>query len=148
MGASHLDNIQQTQNVTIILIFVFSIILIIIGLFNIISYRKMNYIGSFGIVLIIIGIIVMFASPFIEILIRLIIGFTLLFSGFSKLMNPIQSKLFLLKLFIAILLIIGGLYTIFVANLVFMTIGIIIIFFAISKIIDYILSQKNKDIIK
>ena len=143
-----------TQFITYIL----GSILIIIGIFNIINYmislRKLNIIGdsaiTIGIILIIFGIIVMFASTFIEVLIRLIMGIVILFNGFSKLINTVQkpSKLFLVKLLIAILFIVVGLYTIFVANLVFMTIGIIIIFFSISKIIDYIFSQKNKNIIK
>ena len=133
-------------------------ILLTMGIFNVINYgirlRKLSHISdsalTVGIILIIIGIITMFASAFIEVLLRFVIGAVLLFNGLSKLIYSINNpnKLLLLKLLIAILLIVGGLYTILVANLVFMTIGIIIIFFSVSKIIDYIFSQKNKDIIK
>jgi len=126
-------------------------ILITIGILNLIKCLKFqalsNYYLIIGILLIIVGVICIFGSSFIEILIRFIIGSAILFNGFSRLLNVSNKKYFIINLIASILLIACGLYTIFVANLVFMTIGIFIIFFSILKIIDYIRYSKNRDII-
>jgi len=126
-------------------------ILIIIGIFNIIKCLKFealsNYYLLIGIFLIFVGVICIFGSYFIEFLIRVIIGSAILFNGLSRLLNVSNKKFFVVNLITSVLLIACGLYTIFVANLVFMTIGIFVIYFSGLKIIDYIRYSKNKDII-
>lgn len=128
--------------------------LIVVGLINLIAYsrelKKTNISNktplTTGIILVTIGIIAIFASSFIETLIRFIAGAWILYSGVIRLINAINNKeenSFIARLVIAILLICAGFYTIFRANLVFSTIGLLLVIYSVLEIVGYIFYSKK-----
>ena len=100
----------------------------------------------------VIGIIIMFCNGIIEFVIRLIMGGFILANGLNKLIVALNSKDTNDKwqglLAIAIILIIVGLYVILKSNIVFSTVGIVLIIYSSIDLISYIMYPKNKDIIK
>lgn len=128
--------------------------LILIGIFNIISYRKMlkklNVDQKFklisGIILIILGLFVILFSSLIETTIRLIFGGWIIYSGIMRLIEVLNNKentiSFIARLIVAILLIICGLY-VALTNLVYSMIGLFIIIYAILDIIGYVFYKKD-----
>jgi len=128
--------------------------LVLIGIINILSYRKTlkklnkedtsKLIG--GIILIVLGLIVGFAISFIETTIRLVFGAWIIYSGIIKLIEVISSKkektIFYVSLTISILMIICGFYVAINTNLVFQMIGLFIMIYSILEIISYITKQK------
>ena len=76
-------------------------------------------------------------------------------SGINKLvislnLKKIESKIWISLLVVSIILILIGLYVILKSNLVFSSIGLVLIIYSIISLIGCImtLSQKNKDVIK
>lgn len=107
---------------------------------------------TLGITSIVIGIIIMFCNGIIEFVIRLIMGGFILANGLNKLIVALNSKDTNDKwqglLAIAIILILVGLYVILKSNIVFSTVGIVLIIYSSIDLISYIMYPKNKDIIK
>ncbi len=100
-----------------------------------------------GIIFFIIAILLVVFSSAIEILIRITMGIWILFSGINQLVLTIPTikskQSFCIPLIFSILLIIGGLYMIIVANILFSIIGLILLIYGILKISMYIYySQK------
>ena len=130
-------------------------ILIIIGIFNILSYRKIlkklnidqKYKLILGVILIIFGLFVILFSSLIEMTIRLICGGWILYSGIIRLIETLNNKenkiSFISRLIVSILLIICGLYVALYTNLIFSTIGLFIIIYAILDIVGYIFYKKK-----
>lgn len=130
-------------------------ILIIIGIFNILSYRrtlkKLNieqkYKLVIGVILIIFGLFVMFFSSLIEMTFRLICGGWIIYTGIIRLIQTLNIKenkiQFISHLIIAILLIICGFYVALETNLIFSTIGLFIILYAVLEIIGFIFYKKK-----
>lgn len=108
---------------------------------------KTKDLGS-GIALLIISIIFIFLANIVEQIIRFIIGAWILFSGINRLINALsinkKDKKFLPLLIIAALLIIVGIYTIVIGDVVLSTIGIIMMIYAGIDIIGYIFYTKDK----
>lgn len=108
---------------------------------------KTKDLGS-GIALLIISIIFIFFANIVEQIIRFIIGAWILFSGINRLINALsinkKDKKFLPLLIIAALLIIVGIYTIVIGDVVLSTIGIIMMIYAGIDIIGYIFYTKDK----
>ncbi len=143
--------------------YIVGILFIIMGIGKIVSYyqmiRKMNVNNTsdfiLGIVAVILGIIVIFCSSAIEFVIRLVMGGWILYSGILKLiyslnLRDLKVDSWLYVLIVSIIMIICGLYVIVKSNLVFSTIGLILIIYSIIEIIQYIILPKNinPDIIK
>lgn len=108
-----------------------------------------------GITFIVLGIVIMFCSSIIAFVIRLFMGGWLLFNGVTKLMLSLQLRTlnietWYIPLITSIIMIICGLYTIIVTNIIGVAGGIILVIYSISEIIQYITVPKNKnpDIIK
>ncbi len=108
-----------------------------------------------GIAFIVLGIILMFCSSIIAFVIRLFMGGWLLFNGVTKLMLSLQLRTlnietWYIPLITSIIMIICGLYTIIVTNIIGVAGGIILVIYSVSEIIQYITVPKNKnpDIIK
>ena len=130
-------------------------ILIIIGVFNILSYRKtlkklnidQKYKLISGVILIIFGLFVILFSSLIEMTIRLICGGWILYSGIIRLIETLNNKKnkvsFISRLIVSILLIICGFYVAIETNLIFSTIGLFIIIYAILEIIGFIFYKKK-----
>ena len=94
------------------------------------------------------SIIFIFFANIVEQIIRFIIGAWILFSGINRLINALsinkKDKKFLPLLIIAALLIIVGIYTIVIGDVVLSTIGIIMMIYAGIDIIGYIFYTKDK----
>lgn len=130
-------------------------ILIIIGIFNILSYRrtlkKLNieqkYKLVIGVILIIFGLFVMLFSSLIEMTFRLICGGWIIYTGIIRLIQTLNIKenkiQFISHLIIATLLIICGFYVALETNLIFSTIGLFIILYAVLEIIGFIFYKKK-----
>ena len=130
-------------------------ILIIIGIFKILSYRKtlkklnidQKYKLISGVILIIFGLFVILFSSLIEMTIRLICGGWILYSGIIRLIETLNNKenkiSFISRLIVSILLIICGFYVAIEINLIFSTIGLFIIIYAILEIIGFIFYKKK-----
>lgn len=129
-------------------------ILLIIGVFNILSYyktlKKLNIEETkkliSGIVVIVLALVVVLFSSFVETTIRLIFGGWIIYSGVSKLIEAINIKndkvTFYVTLGISILMIICGFYIALTANLVFSLLGLFIMAYAILDIVSYIMKKK------
>lgn len=140
--------------------YIIGIVVIIIGIVKILSAVKNKNDSSYdatltlGIICIVLGIILIFCGSIIELIFRFFIGGWILLSGINKLVLALNLKnisdSWIRILIISILLIIIGLYVIIKSNLVFSSIGLIMIIYSAISIIGYFLTpkQKNKDIIK
>lgn len=130
-------------------------VLILIGIINILSYvkvlKKLNIeqYGKLysGIILIILGLVVILFSSFIETSIRLIFGGWIIYSGVTKLIESITFKsektIFYVNLCISILMIIVGFY-IALTTLAYKMIGLFIMIYSILDIISFISYKKTK----
>ncbi len=139
--------------------YLIGIVVIIIGAFRIFNATKSkntpNYNAklTIGILCIVIGIVLMFCGPIIEIVFRFFIGGWILIGGINKLVIAInmkdKSNDWIKVLIVSILLLIIGLYVILKSNLVFSSIGLIMIIYSVISIVGYFMTpkQKNKDII-
>jgi len=129
-------------------------ILVIIGVLNILSYlktqKKLNIEDNkkliSGIILIVLALVVVLFSSFIETTIRLVFGGWIIYSGVSKLIEAINIKddktTFYVTLVISILMIICGFYIAITANLVFSLLGLFIMIYAILDIVSYVMKKK------
>lgn len=135
-------------------------ILLLIGIFNILSYyktlKKLNIEQTSklisGIIIIILALLVIFLSNFIETTIRLICGGWIIYSGITKLIEALNIKndkiTFYVTLGISILMIICGFYVSLRTNLILSLIGLFIMIYAILEITSYIFSKKKNNLLK
>lgn len=141
--------------------YILGAIVIILGLSKLLSYfktkKEFNNTNelALAIVLIVIGIITMFLSSVIEFVVRLIIGGWLLYNGILKLIltfkvKELGIKTWYIPLISSIIMLVCGLYTIIVANMLNMAGGIVLVVYSIAEIVQYIAvpKSKNPDIIK
>lgn len=101
---------------------------------------------ALGIVSLIIACIFIFFSSIIEQFIRFIIGAWILFTGIIRFINVLsmssKSRKFLPLLIVAILLMIVGVYTIVIGDVILSSIGIIMMIYAVIEIYGYIFYTK------
>ena len=101
----------------------------------------------YNLIAIILAIIFIFFSEVIEQFIRFIIGAWILFSGIMRFINAIsinnKSRKFIPLLIVSILLMIVGVYTILIGDIILSTIGIIMMIYAVIEIIGYIFYTKD-----
>lgn len=131
-------------------------ILIVLGIINILSYRKvlkkLNVEESSklisGIVLIGLGLVVIIFSSLIETTIRLVFGAWIIYSGIMKLIDSLSIKndkiTFYINLGISILMIIVGFY-VALTGLAYKMIGLFIMIYSILDIVSYV-SYKRKNV--
>ena len=140
------------KEVTEFFSYIVGVIFIILGISKIISDNKRNNKTSsdlyYSLILILIGIIFIAFRSYFEFLIRFVIGLFILINGINILANNVNtmktSKNTIINLLIGFLLILVGLYMMFVGNLVFSTIGLIMIIYSIYELIEYISSHIKK----
>ncbi len=103
----------------------------------------------YSVLMVVLGLIFMFFSGTIEFIIRLIIGIWIIINALNTI--AIGANLVRLdknsvgSLIIGFILLLIGLYTIFVSNLMFSAIGLVLIVYAVLEIADYLYVQaKNK----
>lgn len=144
--------------------YIIGAILVLLGLAKLFLYYKNkdnetvpnNYNNlTLAILLIVIGIIIMFCSSAIEFVIRLIMGGWLLYNGIVKLilafkLKEINLNTWYIPLISSIVMLVCGLYTIIVTNVIGIAGGVVLVIYSISEIIQYIMvpKSKNPDIIK
>ncbi len=113
---------------------------------SVIKPKKGNLI--FGIISLILAVIFIFFSNLVEQFIRFIVGAWILFTGIIRLINVLsmnkKSIKFLELLIVAILLIVVGIYTIVIGDVLLSTIGIIMMIYAGIEIIGFVLYSKDK----
>lgn len=136
-------------------------ILIAYGVVKIIEYLKMkdastlyNNELSYGVIAVLLGIVVIICSGMIEILLRILVGIWIVYSGIMRFGIAIKlqkfnsdNKIWVPVLFISITMLLSGIYIIASPGAVIMTIGIIMVVYGIMDIIEEIIFMRNvKDI--
>ena len=154
IGAILFSNADRVIEIITIAI---GIILATTGIISLIIYyfklKKNNHSETsnltLGIVTLILAIIFIFFSSLIEQFIRFIIGGWILFSGIIRLVNALSSgkrnTTFLPLLIVSVLLILVGIYTIVVGDVILSTIGLIMMIYAIIEIAGFIFYSKDKE---
>ena len=130
-------------------------IMALIGLANILSYKKLlkklniedtSKLIS-GIILIALGLIVIVFSSLIETTIRLVFGAWIIYSGILKLIASLNIKndknMFYINLAISILMIVVGFYVAY-THLAYKMIGLFIMIYSILDITSFVLHKKEK----
>ena len=132
-------------------------ILIAYGVIKILEYLKIKDANSlysaelsFGVIAVLFGIVVIVCSNMIEAIIRILIGIWILYSGCMRLGLAIKlqkfdsdSKIWVSALFIALVILLCGIYIIVSPGAIMMTIGIIMVIYAVMDIIEGIIFIKN-----
>ena len=136
-------------------------IFIAYGVIKIIEYFRMKYVNriynselSFGVISALFGIVVIVCSDMIEAMIRILIGIWILYSGIMRVGLALRiqkfdsdNKLWIPVLLIALLMLICGIFIILSPGAVMMTIGIIMVVYAVMDIIEEVIFMRNiKDI--
>lgn len=136
-------------------------ILIAYGVIKILEYFKFKDVNSlysselsFGVIAVLFGLVVIVCSDMIEAMIRILIGIWIVYSGCMRLGLAIKlqkfdsdNRIWIPGLIIAIAMLICGLYIITSPGAIMMTIGIIMVAYAVMDIIEELIFMKNiKDI--
>ena len=91
----------------------------------------------------------LFFSETVEKIIRIVVGFWILFSGITKLINALKitnkNKKFISLIIVSLLLIIIGIYTIVIGDVLLSSIGIILMIYSALDIIGYIFYSKDSE---
>lgn len=136
---------------------ILGLIFIIGGIIKIINYFKnrgildfYNYELIYGIIAIIIGIVVIVYSNALETIFRIIIGIWIIYSGIMRLLlasklKAIESQSWKPVLIIAVIMLICGLFITFNSGAIIMTIGIIMLIYAIMDLIEGFVFIRNVD---
>lgn len=132
-------------------------IFIVIGIFKIINYFSSRGINNFfnynliyGLTSIVIGFVAMFYMNIIASIFRIIIGIWIIYTSFVSINASIQIKRFgseawLYSIILALIMFACGLYVIINSNAIIVSIGIIMIVYAVIDIIEHIIFMKNVD---
>ena len=131
------------------------ILFIVVGLYKLVDYCTTrgkysfyNYDIAYGIIAIIIGIIAIVYKSQIETIFRVLIGIWIVYTGIIRLslslkLKLVQSPVWIYSLLISIIMIICGTYTIFVSNVIVVTIGIVILVYSVWDVIEDIIFLVN-----
>lgn len=122
-----------------------------IGKFIIDKRRNDSTTGDsfYSITMVVLGLIFIFFSGTIEFIIRLAIGAWIIINGLNTIAigaNLMKiDKNSIVSLIIGFILVIMGIYTVFVSNLMLSAIGLVLIIYSVLEIIDYFYIQaKNR----
>ncbi len=138
---------------------IFGIVFIAMGVLKLIEYftsetKKEDYLLSIALIAVVFGVIVLFASDSIISLFRIILGVWIIAAGImdfqtTLIWKEVKSVYWTLALLFSMLMIIAGIVILVNANILFTTIGILTIIYAVLDIIDRIIfMNKIKDYIK
>lgn len=137
---------------------IFGIVFIAMGVLKLIEYftseTKEDYLLSIALIAVVFGVIVLFASDSIISLFRIILGVWIIAAGImdfqtTLIWKEVKSVYWTLALLFSILMIIAGIVILVNANILFTTIGVLTIIYAVLDIIDRIIfMSKIKDYIK
>lgn len=101
------------------------------------------------IIIILLSIMFLFFGETVEKIIRIVVGFWILFSGITKLINALKitnkNKKFISLIIVSLLLIIIGIYTIVIGDVLLSSIGIILMIYSALDIIGYIFYSKDSE---
>ena len=135
-------------------------IFIVIGLLKIINYFSskgindfFNYDLIYGLTSIVIGFVAMFYLNVIASIFRIIIGIWIIYTSFVRMNASIQikrvrSEAWIYSFILALIMFACGLYIIINSNAIIVSIGIIMLVYAVIDIIENIIFMKNiKDIL-
>lgn len=102
----------------------------------------------YSVLMVVLGVIFIFFSSTIEFLIRLAIGIWIIINALNTIAigsNLVKiEKNSVVTLIIGFFLLVMGLYTILVSNLILQTIGLILTIYAILEVVDYFYIQAKK----
>lgn len=107
---------------------------------------------AWGLIAIVIGLVTMVYSSTIESIFRIMIGVWIIYSGFTRFglsfrLKNVNDRLWALVLTLAVLMIVGGFYVTFYPGALIVTLGVIILIYAIMDLIESFIFMKNmKDI--
>lgn len=128
---------------------------IIVGLYKLVTYfankEDSNFYDlnlAYGIIAVILGIVTIVYSREIGSIFRILIGIWIIYSAITRMnlsvrLKAIDSKAWVYSLIIALAMFICGLYIIFTANAIIVTIGTIILIYSILDIIESVLFLNN-----
>ena len=132
-------------------------IFIVIGILKIINYFSskgindfFNYDLVYGLTSIVIGFVAIFYLNIIASIFRIIIGIWIVYTSFVRINASIQikrvgSEVWLYSLILALIMFACGVYVIINSNAIIVSIGIIMIVYAVIDIIEHIIFMKNVD---
>ena len=139
---------------------ILGIFFIVIGIVKIINYFVLRGNSTlitndiaWGLIAIIIGLVTMVYSSTIENIFRIMIGVWIIYSGFTRFtlsfrLKGVNDKVWAFVLILAVLMVIGGLYVTFYPGALIVTLGVIILIYAIMDLIESFIFMKNmKDIL-
>lgn len=103
---------------------------------------------AWGLIAVIIGLVTMVYSSTIENILRIMVGIWIIYSGFTRFglslrLKNVNDKLWTLVLILSVLMIVGGLYVTFYPGALIVTLGVIILIYAIMDLIESFIFMKN-----
>lgn len=134
---------------------ILGIIFIVIGIIKITNYfiargnsTLFNNDISWGLVAVILGLVTIVYSNTIESIFRIMIGIWIIYSGFTRFslsfkLKDVNDKIWTFVLVLSILMVIGGLYVTFYPGALIVTLGVIILIYAIMDLIESFIFMKN-----
>lgn len=149
--------IVKTDSALKIISYVLGGLFILMGIVKIIDYFASkgkydfyNYDLIYGIIAIIIGLITIFCSGLIESMLRFVIAFWIIYSGLMRLslslkLHTAKINTWNVSLIFSIIMIIGGIYMLFQNGALVFTIGIIMLIYSISDLIESLIFVKYVD---
>lgn len=127
-------------------------IFIAVGVLKVIDYfaseNKDSYLLAISVVLIIVGVVVMFASEFILAAFRVLIAIWIIYSGIMNLQTTIiwkdyKSKLWLTSIILALITLIAGIYILVNQGAILQVIGFIITLYGVLNVFENIIFIKK-----
>lgn len=103
----------------------------------------------YSLIMVVLGLIFIFVPSTLDFILRLIIGIWIIINAINTIAigaNIMRTnKKSIVSLILGFILLAMGIYTVFVSNLVFSTLGLIIALYAVIEIVDYFyIASKNK----
>lgn len=136
--------------------YIIGIIFIFAGIYKIFNYLRekentellYHYNVAYGVIAIILGLITMFYSTQIAALFRILIGIWIIYSSILRInlafnLKNIDSKLWIPSIIVAFAMFVCGIYITFTSNAIIVTIGIIIVTYAVLDIIESLIFLGN-----
>lgn len=137
--------------------YLIGIAFILFGIIKVIEYFKIkgsydlyNYELVYGIITILLGVVVIVWSGMIETVLRIFVGIWIIYSGIMRLELSLKvqkmdsdSKAWVIILLIAVAMLLCGIYVIANPGTVIVTIGIIMVVYAVMDIIEEIIFLKK-----
>ena len=149
--------IAKPETTVKVISYILGISFILIGAYKIIEYIKekgkkdlFNYQLVYGVMAIIIGIVTIIYSSTIGTIFRIIIGIWIIYSAVVRASSALKlknakSNIWLYTLIIAVAMFICGLYIVLNEGTIVVTIGIIMLVYAIMDIIENVIFIKHLD---